>query len=90
MEIKPNLDAKLEGWNLIEVDLPGIPVPQGLESEITNAFKALDKIDETPGDGKVTINATVKVPTKGRLRFLEPVTGKTLDIELDFDLALVK
>lgn len=88
MKIQPYLTAKVEGWNVGETQIKAIEVPEALEDEIRNAFTSLDKIDAEPNDGTLDIVATAKIPLKGSLRLLHPITGATLDIQIDLDIAL--
>jgi hypothetical protein len=89
MRLSTKINVAVEGWEVGEFLAPEIEVPEVLEEEVTNALATLDKVDANPNDGNLDMNLASRVPTRGKLRLIRPLTGETLDIDVALELAIM-
>lgn len=86
-------DATLEGYRVIGGQtLATLPIPAGMEDEARDLITKLDLIDGDGGeiDGYLDLRAAIRAAIPRPLRIVELVTGKTIDINIPFEISVTQ
>lgn len=85
-------DAKLEGFSLVGNQvIAEIPIPDDYAGRLENLFRIVDRFDGDEGatDGDIDCEAAIRARVPKQLRFVENLTGKTIDLDLDLEVKIV-